>query len=117
MKGWELDESSIIGELRHQNIGPNNTWFADEFFSENEGNVTSIGSENITVGSKTYEIPANTSVEVFVGQHVLVGTSLYKGEIKNDVFYIDMCRFGLIVLLLGLCLLIHNAKEHNFKDI
>lgn len=117
LKGWELDDSSIIGELRHQNIGPNNTWFANEFFSENEGEVTSIGENSITVASKTYEIPANASVQVFVGQHISVGTPLYNGDIKNDVFYIDMSRISLIVLLLGLCLLIHKAKEHNFKDI
>lgn len=115
-KGWELDDSSIIGELRHQNIGANNTWFADEFFSENEGEVTSIGEKSITVASKTYEMPTDASIQVFVGQKVSIGTPLYSGDIKNDVFYIDMARISLIVLLLGLCLLIHKAKEHNFKD-
>ena len=117
VKGWELDDSSIIGELRHQNIGPNNTWFANEFYSENDGEVTSIGNGKITVSSKTYEIPANATIDVFIGQRVVVGATLYKGEITNNVFHIDMCRISLLVLLLALCLLIYKAKKHNFKNI
>ena len=71
----------------------------------------------ITVSSKTYEIPANATIDVFIGQRVVVGATLYKGEITNNVFHIDMCRISLLVLLLALCLLIYKAKKHNFKNI
>lgn len=112
-KGWELDDSSIIGELRHQNIGPNNTWFADEFYVENEGTVKNITETSITVEDKTYTVPKHAEVLVSIDEDISQGDPLYKGNIINMVFYIDMCRIGLLVFLGLLCILVHNGKKRN----
>lgn len=116
-KGWELDDSSIIGELRHQNVGPNKTWFADEFYAENEGVVKSITDDAIVVESKSYELPKNAVVKVSVDETVSLGTPLYEGKVVNTVFYVDACRIGLLVFLALLCLLIYKAKSHNFEEL
>ncbi|MBR5434823.1 MAG: sodium-dependent transporter [Bacteroidales bacterium] len=116
LKGWELDDSSIIGELRHQSIGPNKTWFADEFYAENEGVVKELTADAIVVESQSYSLPKNVEVLVSVDETVSLGTPLYKGHIVNTVFYIDACRIGLVLFIGLLCLLIYKAKSHNFEE-
>ncbi len=115
-KGWELDDSSILGELRHQNIGPNKTWFADEFYAENEGVVKQISDDVIVVEGKEYSLPKDAEVCVAVDEEISLGAPLYKAKIVNSVFYIDVCRIGLLVFLGLLCLLIYKAKPHNFEE-
>lgn len=115
-KGWELDNSSILGELRHQNVGPNKTWFADEFYAENEGVVKQISDNVIVVEGKEYSLPKNAEVLVSLDEEISLGSPLYKGKIVNSVFYIDVCRIGLLVFLGLLCLLIYKAKPHNFEE-
>lgn len=116
-KGWELDETSIIGELCHKGIGPNKTWFADEFYAENEGVVKAITDDAIVVESKVYKLPKNVDVKVSVDETISLETPLYSGKIINTIFYIDMCRIGLLVFLGLLCLLIFKAKKHNFEEV
>ncbi|NLJ83076.1 MAG: sodium-dependent transporter [Bacteroidales bacterium] len=106
-KGWELDNSSIIGELRHQGIGPNTKWMHDYFFAENTGVVDSIYTYNqrnyICVagenGSKAYEYKSSYQLMVGVGDKVEIGDKLFKGKIINDVFYIDLSRIALLLLI------------------
>ncbi len=112
-KGWELDNSSIIGELSHQNIGPNCDWFADEFYAENEGVVKEITNSTIVVEGKTYKLPDNAEVLVSVDETVSYGNTLYKGNVVNRVFYIDACRIGLLLFFIALCLLVHFAKKRE----
>lgn len=45
---WQLDESSIIGQLRHQGVDINRTWFADQYQSDVEGLVTAIRQDSAT---------------------------------------------------------------------
>lgn len=116
-KGWELDDSSIIGELRHQNVGPNKTWFADEFYAENEGEVKKISETEVIIGDKTYKLPADAEVLVSIDDFVTLGSPIYKGDVVNNVFYVDICRIGLLMFLILLCVFIRFARQHNFEEI
>ena len=40
--GWELHRESILGQMLHNNIGPNHKYFSDAFYSENSGVVDSV---------------------------------------------------------------------------
>lgn len=115
-KGWELDNSSILGELRHQNIGPNKTWFADEFYAENEGVVKQISKSIIEIEGREYALPEGAEVLVSVDEEVSFAAPLYKAKVVNSVFYVDMCRIGLLIFLGLLCVLIYKAKPHNFEE-
>lgn len=123
-KGWELDNASIIGELRHQGVGPNHAWFSHAFFAENDGTVDSIYSYNnrnyIRVSgtdSKSYEYKTNHQLAVALGDDIKTGDILYKGNIVNNVFYIDISRISLLVLLFFIALLIKigytNIRKNN----
>jgi len=123
-KGWELDNASIIGELRHQGVGPNHAWFSHAFFAENDGTVDSIYSYNnrnyIRVSgtdSKSYEYKTNHQLAVALGDDIKTGDTLYNGNIINNVFYIDISRISLLVLLFFIALLIKmgytNIRKNN----
>ena len=116
-KGWELDDSSIIGELRHQNIGPNKTWFADEFYAENEGVVKKISDTELVIEEKTYVLPSDAEVLVSPDDVVTFGSPIYKADVINNVFYVDICRIGLLLFLIVLCVFIRFARQHNFEEI
>lgn len=115
-KGWELDEGSVLGQLEHKGIGPNNCWFADKFFAENDGDVTAVKTEKnhttIVVGKKSYAVQSDCSPVVSVGQHVSVGQPLYQGEVTNKVFYSDMTRISMVLFLILLCLLVRHVARH-----
>ncbi|MDD2687378.1 MAG: sodium-dependent transporter [Bacteroidales bacterium] len=123
-KGWELDNASIIGELLHQGIGPNHTWFSDAFFAENDGKVDSIYTSNnrnylrVTgKASKSYEYQSSHNITVALGDDIKTGDTLFKGNIINDVFYIDVSRLSLVFLLLFFAVMIKigysNIKKNN----
>lgn len=126
LKGWELDKSSIIGELFHKDIGPNNTWFAQEYYAEQAGLVqgvipTETGNRlDILTGNstKSYQLRSRHQLMVAEGDRVNVGDVLYKGKTLNTVFYIDSARIGLLILFLMLCFLVWkaNKKSHNYIE-
>ncbi len=128
LQGWELDKNSIIGELSHKDIGPNNTWFAKEYFAERDGlvhKITATGKGNMleilsanTI--KSYHLPSRHTLMVSEGDRIKAGDVLYKGKIVNTVFYIDSARIGLLILFLMLCFFVWkaaNKKSHNYFDI
>lgn len=127
LKGWELDNSSIIGELRHQGIGVNHEWISDYFYTENNGVIDSlytynnrnyirIAGENST---KSYEYTHKHELLVNQGDEVKTGDKLYSGMILNDVLYIDLSRIALLLLLFFIGILIKigytNIKK-NHRD-
>lgn len=125
-KGWELDNSSIIAELKHQGIGPNNKWFSDFFYAENEGFVDSIYNYNHRnyirvsgLSEKSYEYKAKHQLLVQVGDKVEIGEKLYSGSIINNVFYIDMSRLSLVLLLIFIGILVkigYKNIKNNFEN-
>ena len=123
IKGWPLDDTSIIGELKHQGIGPNNKWIASEFYAENSGVVDSIYAENgrnyvcvSTDGSaKCYAYTPSHELKVVEGQEVEKGDVLYSGMVVNDVFYVDMSRILLVAVFLIICILVRQGNKNINK--
>lgn len=126
---WEFHNESIIGQLKHQGIGPNKLWFADAFYSENTGKVDSIfllrkkhyisvgyrlGDE--TVNSQNYRyMPLKHTLSIKSGDEVVKGDVLFTGKIINKVFYIDMARLLLMSLFVFIAILVYIAwrKYHQ----
>lgn len=128
-KGWTLHNESIVGQLKHKGIGPNDTWFSDEFYTENNGTVDSVYSLNnksyvIVAGindngaeqSKTYKFnPDKHKLSVTKGQDVIIGDTLYTGKVLNRVFYIDMARLLLVSVFLFICALVFIAYKNRSR--
>lgn len=126
-RGWTVDKGSIIGQITHKGIGPNNTYFADTFYAENQGvvdsiysdrnqgfiRVTPVGKEG-TLG-KVYNTK-NFEVLVSLGQSVEVGQPLFKGEITNRVFYIDLARIGLVLVFAIISFLVYIAYHKRKRE-
>lgn len=123
--GWELHHESIIGQMLHHGIGPNKSYFTNDFFAENSGIVDSVYverghnmvrvSDSLTNTSKSYNFGKHTLV-IATGNPVKEGDVLYTGNIVNKVFYIDISRlmltllFGLITLLVYLA---YRKRKRN----
>lgn len=128
-KGWTLHNESIVGQLQHKGIGPNSTWFSDEFFTENNGTVDSVYSvehksyvvitglkDNGAEQSKTYQFnPDKHQLVVSKGQVVITGDKLYTGKVVNRVFYIDMARVLLVSVFLFICALVYLAYKNRSR--
>ncbi|MDL2239717.1 sodium-dependent transporter [Bacteroidales bacterium OttesenSCG-928-K03] len=118
IKGWELDNSSIIGVLQHRGIGPNDKWFSDEYFSEYNGVVDNIRSDakyhyvtiNIGSGMRDIKFKSENQLAVNVGDEINVGDTIYKGKCINNKFYIDLSRIMLLSMFLILCVLIKHGQ-------
>ena len=120
IKGWELDDASIVGELTHKGIGPNDQWITDKFYAENTGTVDSIYSHNgrnyicVSGGgeARNYAFSCSDVPQVEIGQKVAVGDVLYSGRVVNDVFYVDMSRILLVLLLVVICVMIWKGNKN-----
>jgi SNF family Na+-dependent transporter len=131
-KGWPLHNESIIGQLRHQGIGPNDKWFAENFYSENTGLVDSVYQNSSSkrtsvivkgttpegkVQSKTYILNNKTHVlTVSKGDEVKAGDVIYTGKVINKVFYIDMARALLVGLFIFIAILVLAAFRKRRKE-
>lgn len=122
-KGWELSNTSILGQINHKGIGPNNKYFNNTFFAENEGVVDSIYMlrEKLHVkitpeygqkgSEKTYILNQSKKLLVQLGDKVAVGQPLYSGKIINNVFLIDMSRLLLTSLFIIISLMVFVADR------
>ncbi len=131
--GWPLHDQSIIGQLQHKGIGPNDKWFAGEFYAENGGVVDSIytlkNRAYVSVSgttaegkdqTKVYKLnPAKHKLQVELYQPVKAGTILYTGKVANNVFFIDMARMLLLSVFLLISLLVsiaYHKRKRNIKE-
>ncbi len=123
--GWKLHHESIIAQIRHDNIGPNNAYFADKYYSEVNGIVDSVYiADDINYilitkedkSQKKFESPASNKIVVKKGDVVKSGDIIYEGSFINNVFYIDMSRLLLISLFLVICYLILVAYRKRKKE-
>lgn len=118
-EGWELDPSSIIGNLTHKGLVANKNYFSDQFESEVAGSVDSIAvqagggfvvylmkSDSTT---KSYPFDSDATPAVAAGSRVEPGTPIARGSFTHRVFYIDMARIGLIAMFLFVALQVHRA--------
>lgn len=119
LSGWEVDNSSIIGELTHKGIGANSSWWADYYYSDYVGEVTGVtgNSVDINLGEsvKTVSLPEGTVPVVKMGDRVEQGTALSKGTVINEVMYVDITRISLLLCLVALCVMIYFVDKKN-KD-
>ena len=126
IKGWELDNSSIIGVLQHKGIGYNNTWIADEFYSEHSGRIEKIEpdakNKHNTIFIKTdsdvlkIKIKSSKQIVVDVGDEIHAGDVLFKGKYINNKFYIDMSRIMMLLLFVFICVLIKHGDSRRKKQ-
>jgi hypothetical protein len=130
LKGWPLHNESIIGQLQHKGVGPNDSYFANEFFSENSGAVDSIytvknkGYIRVSglnadgkIQEKTYTLnPKKHSIEVAVDQKVNINDVLYSGKVVNKVFYMDMARLLLLSVFLMIAVLVFIAYKKRKRE-
>ncbi|MFA6778567.1 MAG: sodium-dependent transporter [Paludibacteraceae bacterium] len=125
LKGWELDDTSIISELNHKSVGPNRAWFSRNHYAENTGLVEYLKTENgktkmiiANMGEyKEYDFDGNLDVYVKEDDLVMIGTPIYGGRwMANNVFYIDMIRVVLLALIIGICVLIHFSAKRTSEE-
>ncbi len=124
-KGWKLHKESIIAQIRHDNIGPNNKYFANSFFSETDGVVDTIYSDESTNylqikksdnSFKVYEFNTSDKVVVKKGDSVKTGDIVSEGKFINNVFYIDMSRLLLVLLFASISFLVFVAYRKRKKE-
>ncbi len=121
--GWKVHNESIIGQITHKGIGPNKDYFADEFYSEGSGIVQGVIKENSrdflqvdnNGNSRLYLVKKNYEVLVKQGDVVDAGTPIFKGNIINRVFYIDMARILLLSLFIGIAVMVYFAYNRRKK--
>ena len=129
-RGWELHSESILGQVLHNNIGPNHKYFTDAFYSEKSGTVDSVfqlrnrnyvrvtNTENAVKSSAEFEFKAKNQLQVKTGDIITKGDVLYTGGVINKVFFIDISRFLLtfIFVLIGFTVYIayrKRVREHT----
>jgi SNF family Na+-dependent transporter len=124
-KGWKLHKESIIAQIRHDNIGPNNKYFANSFFSETDGVVDTIYSDETTNylqirksdnSVKVYEFNLSDKIIVKKGELVKTGNAISEGKFINNVFYIDMSRLLLVLLFSSISFLVFVAYRKRKKE-
>jgi hypothetical protein len=107
-EGWELDPSSIIGNITHKGLVANRNYFSTDFESEVGGTVDSVQAlagggfvvhiSSVDQMTKQYTFDSDAVVVVSIGDQIKVGSAIAHGSFTNRVFYIDMARFGLLGL-------------------
>lgn len=131
IKGWQLHDESIIGQLQHKGAGPNDQWFAHSFQAEAPGIVDSVYATkanrfyfrtsamdiNGKINRKVYKyVPAKHQLLVEKGDIVKTGSVVYSGPVVNRVFYIDMARLLLLSVFLLISLLVYIAWRKRTKE-
>lgn len=116
--GWSLHNESIIGQIRHQGIGPNKSYFAHKFYSEVTGTVQGVAVENKRNYLNIFEPNGNITsylvrdgykVLVKPDQQIQVGTPIFEGKVINKVFFTDMARVLLLSLFVIISILVFVA--------
>lgn len=65
--------------------------------------------------SRLYLVKKNYEVIVKQGDVVDVGTPIFKGNIINRVFFIDMARILLLSLFIGIAVMVYFAYNRRKK--
>lgn len=108
LKGWELHNESILGQMTHKGIGPNKAYFADAFYAEKDGKVDSLYvyhektfiqlTDTVQQKSVSYRYKPHHQLAVEKGQWVTKGEVIYTGSVVNKVFFIDISRLLLLTV-------------------
>lgn len=122
---WELDASSIIGQIQNKGVEVNKEYFADYFESGVSGTVGSIdridqrsivrlvNENNRQIAA--YRFSDNKEIIVRPGDAVIKGQKLATGNFINNVFFTDMSRLLLLLLFGFICYLVYRATIRREK--
>ncbi len=123
--GWALHNESILGQMLHNNVGPNHKYFTDAFYSERSGVVDSVfklrnrnyvrvtGTAGTVKSSSVFEFKTKNQLAVKTGDKVMAGDVLFTGGVINKVFFVDISRFllTLVFCLIGFTVYIAYRKR------
>ncbi len=127
LNGWSVDKESVIGKIMHKGVGPNSDYFANTFYVENDGIVDDIYEKdggkflsiskliNGKVAVKEYEINKGYTLLVTPKQQVKVGDPMFKGNIINNIFYIDLSRLLLLLTFITFCIMVYIVAKRKCK--
>lgn len=125
---YTLDKESIIGEIIHKDKKYNRAYFADTYYCEWDGRVDSVNTFgdkiHIVFNTSTdtipeltvYKVPASSTLLVKAGDTLTAGMPVYRGNVVNDIFYLDMSRLLLTLLFLTICVLVYIAYRKRKKE-
>jgi hypothetical protein len=131
LRGWELHPESVLGQMIHNNIGPNHKYYSPDFYSEKSGIVDSVyvlrGHNFVQVtdttggikSSASFQFGKNNVLAVKTGQLVAVGDVLYSGGVYNKVLFVDISRFllTLVFVLIGFTIYYAYRKRKRERRI
>ncbi|MBU6331726.1 MAG: hypothetical protein KGQ80_04875, partial [Bacteroidetes bacterium] len=122
-EGWELDPSSIIGNITHKGLMANRSYFSTDFESEVGGTVDSVQAQagggfvvhirSVDQMTKHYTFDSDAVAAVSNGDQIKVGSAIAHGSFTNRVFYIDMARLGLIGLFGFIAWQVYRATKRR----
>lgn len=125
---WPLHKESIVGQIIHKDIGPNNKYFSHVFYSEVDGVVDTIMVENgktfMVISSidqnqnsatVSYKMGKKDVPKVHAGDQVKTGDVIYSGNIINRIFFIDISRLLLLSVFVLSALLVFIAGRNRKK--
>jgi hypothetical protein len=123
---WPLHKESIIGQLIHKDIGPNNAYITNRYYAEFEGVIDSVYKVDqktiLQVSSpdqsrtETYILGRKNEPAVKQGDQVSTGDILYTGNVVNRVLYTDLARILLLMLFLFSAALVYIAAGKRKKQ-
>ena len=123
--GWKLHHESILSKIKNENIGPNNTYFANQFYAETSGTIDTVYSDlNKTYilikpnngTSKTVETKITNKAIVKKGDIVNIGDPILEGKFTNNVFFINISRLLLVSLFVTIGILVFIAYHKRKKE-
>ncbi len=127
-KGWELHKESILGQMMHKGIGPNNAYFADSFYAEQDGMIDSLytyhektfvqvtdTSSGVPISS-SYRYKENHQLMKEKGDWIKKGEVLYTGSVINKIFFIDISRFLLFTVFVLIGITVYIAYRRRKKS-
>lgn len=126
LRNWPLHKESIIGQLIHKDIEPNDAYIADQFYAEFEGVIDSVYVMDqktfiqVTapdqIRTATYELGKKNAPAVQTGDQIKAGDVLFTGKVVNRVLYTDVARFLLLSLFLFSGALVFLAARKRKKN-
>ncbi|HNW54398.1 MAG TPA: hypothetical protein PKN21_09030, partial [Bacteroidales bacterium] len=127
-RGWQLHHESILGQMLHNNVGPNHKYFTQAFYSERSGVVDSVytlrnrnyvrvsDTAAAVKASSDFEFKAKNQLVVKPGDYVKKGDVLFTGSVVNKVFFVDISRFLLTLIFVLIGATVYFAYRKRLRE-
>lgn len=132
IKGWEVDNSSLIGKMMNKDVGVNSKWISDTLYVEEKGVYKGIADYGGAIYMefscldmdekeygyiKRYPIKKNQyPISLNEGEIVEIGSPIMSGKFFNDVFFTSMARYYLILLFTLLLIMVSIASRKRERN-